>query len=67
MATHWPVDGHNCGGLLGDLLVPLRPKEPAKRVFGWLAFAASIPLVLIGGIAGLMGIVLFVKWVWTSA
>jgi len=42
-------------------------KSMAERAFAWLALAASIPVGLIGGIAGLMGIVLFVKWVWTSA
>jgi hypothetical protein len=41
-------------------------KSTAKRTFAWLALAASIPVGLIGGIAGLTGIVLFVKWVWTS-
>jgi hypothetical protein len=67
MAAHWPLDRHNFARLLGNLLALLRPKSTAKRAFAWLAFAASIPVVLIGGIAGLTGIVLFVKWVWTSA
>jgi hypothetical protein len=42
-------------------------KSAAKRSFAWVAFAASIPAALIGGITGLTGLILFVKWVWTSA
>jgi hypothetical protein len=42
-------------------------KSTAMRALAWLALAASIPVGLIGGLTGLMGIVLFVKWVWTSA
>jgi hypothetical protein len=42
-------------------------RSTARRSFAWLAFVVSIPAALIGGISALMGLILFVKWVWTSA
>ncbi len=38
----------------------------AVSAFGYLALLVGVPCGLAGGFTGLIGIILFVKWVWTS-
>jgi hypothetical protein len=42
-------------------------QSSATSALGYIALLFTVPAALVGVLTGLMGIVLFVKWVWTSA